>query len=301
MVASVCFDVVFCFVDVAVISLLSFTGLPLNCAGLTISILADGDNADSLPTGSSTTQFSDGLSGHNGALDKFCNMERGFFCCAVLLVLAYISTIIMSVFRICDLNYTRNSQVEDLLAEREGLLKLEYKIQEQEFQPQAHSPAQESAPTFVQSRQDDVEAAATYASMARPTMASSSSSLPIPPSFRYPQVNNLASIPEPAMYQHTHTSGRASPPGPRRPLALTRQDTVSDLDSSEMHANMAMISDGSRYNGSNRIDISQLPPYSPGNQRTMDGHGNENNNTRLSDYIKGATRAQDMKDTGNFH
>lgn len=35
MVASVCFDVVFMFADVTVISLLSYTGLPLNCAGLT--------------------------------------------------------------------------------------------------------------------------------------------------------------------------------------------------------------------------------------------------------------------------
>lgn len=34
MVASVCFDVVFCFVDLTIVSLLSYTGLPSNCSGL---------------------------------------------------------------------------------------------------------------------------------------------------------------------------------------------------------------------------------------------------------------------------
>lgn len=34
MVASVCFDVVFCFVDLTIISLLSYAGLPSNCSGL---------------------------------------------------------------------------------------------------------------------------------------------------------------------------------------------------------------------------------------------------------------------------
>lgn len=34
MVASVCFDVVFCLVDLTIISLLSYTGLPSNCSGL---------------------------------------------------------------------------------------------------------------------------------------------------------------------------------------------------------------------------------------------------------------------------
>lgn len=74
-------------------------------------------------------------------------------------------------------------------------------------------------------------------------------------------------------------------------------DDVDDDDLSEMHANLAMISDGSRYGGQ---ALNQLPPYSPGRQRTMDGHGDESNELRLSDYIKGESRAQDMKDGGSY-
>lgn len=37
MVASVCLDVAFCFVVLTIISLLSYTGLPSNCSGLTTS------------------------------------------------------------------------------------------------------------------------------------------------------------------------------------------------------------------------------------------------------------------------
>lgn len=74
-----------------------------------------------------------------------------------------------------------------------------------------------------------------------------------------------------------------------------------DLNAAETQANMAMVSDGSRYSGSIRTDNnSQLPPYSPGSLRTMTGHGNEDNDMRLSEYVKGETRAQDMKDSGGF-
>lgn len=38
MACSVVCDVIFCFVDIAIVSLLSFTGLPSNCSGFTISV-----------------------------------------------------------------------------------------------------------------------------------------------------------------------------------------------------------------------------------------------------------------------
>lgn len=38
MVFSVCLDVVFCFVDITIVALLCFTGLPSNCSGLTTMI-----------------------------------------------------------------------------------------------------------------------------------------------------------------------------------------------------------------------------------------------------------------------
>lgn len=200
--------------------------------------------------------------------------------------LGYILVIILSIFRICELNYTRNSEVQYLLEEREELLKLELKVQEQDARPQPRAAA---APNSTSAPGHDEEAAMRSA-MPRPTMPSSSSSATIPSSSRMLGVN-LAAIPESSAHRHAYASASTS----------IDDDASLNLDASEIHANMAMISDGSRYNGGHRIDSSQqLPPYSPGNQRTMNGHGSENNDTRLSEYVKGGTRAQDIKDSGNF-
>lgn len=38
MTGSICFDVVFCFLAVAIISILAYTGLPANCGGLSKTI-----------------------------------------------------------------------------------------------------------------------------------------------------------------------------------------------------------------------------------------------------------------------
>jgi len=122
----------------------------------------------------------------------------------------------------------------------------------------------------------------------QPSSPSSSTTVPSSSSSRHPGIINLALVPESPTAAHRHHAYNTGP-----------IDDAS-LDASEIHANMAMISDGSRYNGGSRVDSSQLPPYSPGNQRTMDGHGGENNDTLLSEYVKGETRAQDIKDTGNF-
>jgi hypothetical protein len=52
----------------------------------------------------------------------------------------------------------------------------------------------------------------------------------------------------------------------------------------------ALVSDGIR-------PTSTLPPYTPGRSR-MPGHADERNDMRLSEYVKGETRAQDLKDSG---
>ncbi|KAM7224022.1 hypothetical protein V8F06_000495 [Rhypophila decipiens] len=58
-------------------------------------------------------------------------------------------------------------------------------------------------------------------------------------------------------------------------------------------AEHALVSDGMR------PSEPMLPPYEPGENR-MPGHGAEDNETRLSEYVKGQTRAQDMKDRGGY-
>lgn len=68
-------------------------------------------------------------------------------------------------------------------------------------------------------------------------------------------------------------------------------------DTMEHAAEAAMVTDGYRH--SSVSGFTSLPPYTPGPSRQfMDGHGNESNEMRLSEYVKGQTRAQTMKDAG---
>jgi len=61
----------------------------------------------------------------------------------------------------------------------------------------------------------------------------------------------------------------------------------------EQTAESALVSDGMR-------PEPMLPPYEPPQGRHMAGHGGESNDMRLSEYVKGGTRAQDMKDDGGY-
>lgn len=340
MIGSVCFDVVFCFVDLTIISLLSYTGLPSNCAGLTSSNCmsnpllftmkpyvfdsngllpgSKGDKADLPSLGYSTIRFSDEQDGHRGELDKFCGLERGFFFCAVLVMyvpilfvytshqlirhsLAYIMTMMLSIFRICDLNYTRNSEVQLLLDEREESLRLELKLQDQELRSQPSSPVTAPDPMLTSRGSNAEEAAAAAAVMhpsrSRPTIITSLSSSSMPSSSRSMGVN-LSSLPVASDHRHVYANML---PVQSVASSLAPVDRLtSNIDATDVQANMAMISDGSRYHGGNQVDNNQLPPYSPGNIRTMPGHGHEDNDIRLSEYVKGETRAQDMKDAGGY-
>lgn len=196
----------------------------------------------------------------------------------------------MSVFCVCDLNYTRNSDIQLLLDRRAEMWKLELKVQEQDGRAQPCSPAMVSPAEFVAPKHNGA-ATAMYASMSRSARM---------PSSPRTMGANMASIAESsAHHQHPYASALSSSAvaTSSRPV---HGDVGPGLDMSDIQASMAMISDGSRYSGGHPIDRNELPPYSPGNQRTMPGHGNENNDARLSEYVKGETRAQDMKDGGMF-
>lgn len=84
-------------------------------------------------------------------------------------------------------------------------------------------------------------------------------------------------------YQHhRHQSSQPVAPFPRMPM-LSEEDQSADA---------ALVSDGMRPSDPS------LPPYQPGNRR-MSGHSGDNE-MRLSGYVKGQTRAQNMKDSGNY-
>lgn len=207
---------------------------------------------------------------------------------------------VLSIFRICELNYTPKSEVQSLLREREDTLKLELKLQEQEPRSQPSSPGVASATTFASLRPDNQEEmpAAMYSSTSRSENLPSSSRSTMPSSVRFANAN-LTPMPQSSAHQHAYTRVLSTPAIPTSSMPMN--ESAMDLNAANIQANMAMVSDGSRYSGAVRqIQRSQLPPYSPGNLRRMTGHGDEDNDTRLSEYVKGETRAQDMKDSGGF-
>lgn len=228
-----------------------------------------------------------------------------------MISLAFLVSIILSICRICDTYYTRNSEIQHLLDEREELLKLELKMQEQEFQSQNTTPS----PTLDNARPNNSnmpmpspqamheEEAATdplavgYVDNqhSRTIAGPSSGNFCVPSSSRF-EGASLAAIPEASYQSFREPEGSAS----TDPTASLPPESAFLLSSTEMHANLAMVTDGSRYTPGQAVDHSQLPPYSPGNQRTMAGHGHESNDIRLSEYVKGETRAQDMKDSEGF-
>lgn len=91
---------------------------------------------------------------------------------------------------------------------------------------------------------------------------------------------------------HQRGSFKASPGAPDASIG-----GLMIVHSTDSAAETALVTDGYRHL---QPGMPSLPPYSPGQSRGqfMDGHGNESNEMRLSDYVKGETRSQNMKDSG---
>lgn len=93
------------------------------------------------------------------------------------------------------------------------------------------------------------------------------------------------------------------PPSPSPPIPLAQHDPsrqallIHQESEEDQAAEAAMVTDG--YRQPMPPGMPALPPYTPGQpSRFMDGHGHESNEMRLSGYVKGEARAQNMKDGG---
>lgn len=282
--------------------------------------------------------FTDEKGPHRGTLDQYCGMERAFYFITLAIMcvhnipidlfevhatdtersLSYIFTIILSVISVCQMRMYSKSELDDLLTERENMIKLEHKLQDQEA-ASTPTPTQNLSPVVPQ-RSDGFAATSTHPnslqrSMSRTTYHTtpSSSSRPTRPGLRYAD-----SMPGPSsssassssyrvrQQQHQHSTEPVSPLSPDSPVpsssgAPLPHDRGFILSATDVSANLAMVADGSRYTPHHHHQAAaELPPYSPGNMRGMHGHGVESNDIRLSEYVKGATAAQDMKDSNGF-
>ncbi|KAI3394408.1 hypothetical protein diail_2820 [Diaporthe ilicicola] len=301
----------FCFIDVAIISILAYTGVPSNCGGLTTddgtSVSSEDGQAPSWLKGFNETGFSNGQDHVKGALDQYCGMERAFYFIAVAIILSYLIAIILSVLRVCELKMIPKEKVDELLREREEMINLEHKIQDQEAS--AATPTNSTTPVLPQGNRD-FGAASTHpnphhtpTSRSTHDTTASSSVRPARPQIRY--ADSMPGPSSSSSYRTPHPTEPVSPITPVSPVstAALPHDRGFILSATDVSANLAMIADGPRYSpqAAANADHNQLPPYSPGNNRAaMHGHGGESNDIRLSEYVKGATAAQDMKDSNGF-
>ncbi|KAH6617875.1 hypothetical protein B0J18DRAFT_468216 [Chaetomium sp. MPI-SDFR-AT-0129] len=325
---TVVFDVFLSTILLGIINVLARGGLPMHCAGMT--------RPDLDPTivplpGFTTIGFSDEGPGRRGELDDLCQYVTPYYAVANFLIFTYIFTITATVLRILESKYTKNTKVNEMLDSLERSGDVSMKIMEppsplEELpRPNFAPPPSEGIMTRTASLRSTFTAATSVAPThtggsgvsvipRRPIGGSAPPALPrrpIPPPAS-PSSSRTAANPgtgfvpvplddddsaeaalvsdgmrhqPPPQLQNQHQripSRDYHAPFPRMPM-LTEEDQSADA---------ALVSDGMQPGDHT------LPPYHPGNRR-MSGHGGDND-TRLSGYVKGQTRAQNMKDSGGY-
>jgi hypothetical protein len=248
----------------------------LTCA---CPLVREGDKPDEPPRGYDTIRFGSSSRKNKGMLDKFCALERAYYFISVAIIFSYMITITLSILRIYEGVYRASHPDEERFATGEELCRLESKRSQSHATP-VFSPAR-STPSSPVPEVPTLWTASSGPSSGEhcPHRPHAATTPPVP-------------VPPPA----------APLPVPSPPVPLVRHDPSSrqDLlihqeDEEDEAAEAAMVTDG--YRQPMPLGMPALPPYTPGESSMfMGGHGNESNEMRLSDYVKGQTRAQNMKD-----
>ncbi|KAI1473106.1 uncharacterized protein F4812DRAFT_39545 [Daldinia caldariorum] len=290
-------DVLLTGIMIAIISVLSRTGLPTDCHGLTRDDMEKGDAPDNPPP-EYDTRFGDG-DDIKGLLDKYCSLEQSFYSIAIALVFTYMLTITLGALRIFEQRWNQR-QKDRLFPSTDDI------YQPDHLGPEIQSTNAERDPDdAVRSRERVLTPTARANPIIQTVNVESSSEihgdrafndqrrtqpLPVSPVSIASRISQVSPI-SPVMHQHG-LFHMASQDMPDMSAGNSMMSHSSDL------AAEAMVIDGYRYTVQPRIP--PLPAYSPSSSggRFMDGHGNESNEMRLSDYVKGETRAQNMKDSG---
>ncbi|KAK0617120.1 hypothetical protein B0T14DRAFT_258642 [Immersiella caudata] len=340
LVAFIIFDLWFVAVDLGIVTLLSRAGLPDHCRGLTKrdhetwEVASEGNPfPPAIVPGFTDESTNDGL---EGTLDKFCGYERSFFVIAMAIVFTYILTIVLASLGIYETSHTKNTKVNEVLdaLERARDDTVDLKLLDSGSSSQAHttrtslmSPPSEGIITRTASLRSTLT---SFTASTASHLPSAITRRPVPqPRQDHPP---LPSQRHPASPSHTSTtlsSGAGFVPVPldeesaeaalvtdgmnhapsqeRSPLPSQvhrrvgsspqqthhHQQGMPMLLEEEQTAESALVSDGMRPGP-------MLPPYEPPRGRQMRGHGDEDNDMRLSEYVKGGTRAQEMKDGGGY-
>ncbi|KAG7286621.1 hypothetical protein NEMBOFW57_008932 [Staphylotrichum longicolle] len=358
-------DVVMCAILLGIITTLSHAGLPVHCAGMTR--ITDPNEKYSIP-GYTTIGFSDESLGQRGQLDTFCGFDRSYFAIANALIFAYMFTITVTVLRILEKKYTKNTKVNEVLESLQRADDINMKVVDTpsplDSSPSLNLPLPPSSEGIL-TRNTSLRSTFTAATSAAASHAGSYGHDPIPrrpighphaaPITRRPlpplspppstPVNNpsvaaatAGFVPVPLdeedsdaeaalvadgmqhhrpphhhhQYQQQHQHHRHHPPHnqphPHHPSSpppfphgrMSMSIPMPMLSEEDAHSAAAAAADAALVSDGMRPSEPMLPPYHPGHRR-MSGHAEgEDNEMRLSGYVKGQTRAQDMKDSGRY-
>ncbi|KAK4454111.1 hypothetical protein QBC34DRAFT_177552 [Podospora aff. communis PSN243] len=281
--------------------------------------------------------FSDeSIDGVEGSLDKFCGYERSFFVIAMAVVFTYILTIVLASLGVYETSHTKNTKVNEVLdaLERAREDTVDLKLLDSGSSSQAQttrtslmSPPSEGIITRTASLRSTLTSFTASTTSHRP---SAITRRPVPQSRRdHPPLPTQQQPSSPSRSSANLSSGAGFVPVPldeesaeaalvtdgmnhmpsqqRSPLPSQihrragsssqsphhHQQGMPMLLEEEQSAESALVSDGMR-------PEPMLPPYEPPRGRQMRGHGDEDNDMRLSEYVKGGTRAQEMKDGGGY-
>lgn len=324
-------DILFTGLTIGLFSIISRSGVPSNCGGLTRSDYKSGDTADNPTKGYDTVRFGSG--DEKGELDHFCSLEKGYFFITIALLFSYMATVTMGVLRIAGAAFRR--KMDERLATANELVRLESKISRTRTslirQSAPSSPSQEGSgsprsfgrDSNRQTRRDTIPTQ-QHQQQQQPQHQQS-------PIQNQPQQHYHHQQYEHAQHAHAQAVRASMPVSPltinttSSPIDPAREGLLIDhhhlghshtasVDSIEDAAEAAMITDGYRgpmpeqqnhhhhqHSALAHASISSAPPpYVPGeSSRFMTGHtADDDNEMRLSDYVKGQTRAQNMKDGG---
>ncbi|KAI1480925.1 hypothetical protein F4774DRAFT_64782 [Daldinia eschscholtzii] len=283
---------------IAIIAILSRTGLPTDCHGLTRNDIEKDDAPDNPPPGYDTIRFGDG-NDIKGLLDRYCSLEQSFYSIAIALVFTYMLTITLGALWIFERRWNYGQKDHPYLS-TDNVYQLDH------LGPEIQSTGAERDPDDTTPSSEGVFTPTTRTNPTIQTHNVGSSSeihgdgvfneqrrtehFPVSPVSIASRISQVSPI-SPVMHQHGlfHI---ASQDVPGMSAGSSMVDHSSNL------AAEAMVTDGYRYRA--QPGMPSLPAYSSSQTRGqfMDGHGNESNDMRLSDYVKGETRAQNMKDSG---
>ncbi|KAI1458150.1 hypothetical protein F4805DRAFT_457064 [Annulohypoxylon moriforme] len=286
-------DVVLNGIMIAVVTVLARAGLPTNCYGLTRSDMENGDAKNDPPKGYGTIRFGDGHI--KGVLDQYCGLEQSFYFIAAALIFTYMLTTTLGVLRIFEQRWN-HGQNNTLFTSTNDLYQLGH-IRSKIHSPNISRDLENAEPsregvltppsrpdTSIQTRvfrpSEDIHRDQTFHEQAQ------TQHLPVSPvSATTSPISQVSPI-SPATH---HRRSFMTHPGM---LDTSMGGLMID------HSAEAMVTDG--YRPRIQPGMRSLPRYSPGQSRGqfMDGHGDESNEMRLSEYVKGETRAQHMKDSG---